>query len=363
MLQRNARRSELNSFSSSVEAHIWGLTLPSTNDFPQADRLLEVGQVAIAVRKGHHADDELASFLPFVSTDRQGRYYRRAAELLGLIETERNHSALTSVGEAYSRLKNQADRTDFLAQRLIETEVFRDGLDFIRKNSPSEARLRKWFTNYYPAADSTAERRWTTYINFIWDSKLVSASPEGRLTLARFSGAVSKRSVKPAAGKTLTGRPRPARARPLSSSSGFITYDVDSQKLERANHIHWQLVDGKSRFLTSMGLVPKETEHIDLFASAGSDLVLYEMKSVRDDGGNLLEQVRKAVSQLHEYRYLYEEPRAKLCIVTNQAIGGSDSWILDYLAGPQGIAYEWSLDFTTFSVAAKGRALLGPFKP
>ena len=54
---------------------------------------------------------------------------------------------------------------------------------------------------------------------------------------------------------------------------------------------------------------------------------------------------------------------ARLCIVTNHQILGSDAWLLHYLAAAQGIAYEWTTDFQRFHADAISAELLGRFAP
>lgn len=68
-------------------------------DLPQADRLESVLQTVIEVGNGVQTDSEIANKIPTIQgDDRQGRYYRNAAELLGFIENSRNKSSLTQKG-------------------------------------------------------------------------------------------------------------------------------------------------------------------------------------------------------------------------------------------------------------------------
>ncbi|MDO8294388.1 MAG: DNA adenine methylase [Gallionella sp.] len=143
---------------------------------------------------------------------------------------------------------------------------------------------------------------------------------------------------------------------------GVIRVDIDAQKMERANQIHWKLIDSKSAFLDARQLEPLANEHIDLFAADDGDIILYEMKSVDSESGNLLAQVRKAVAQLYEYRYIYEEPKARLCIVTNYEITKKDDWLIDYLSKDRLIAYEWTKVFKTLNaVSAQEKSLAALF--
>jgi len=139
--------------------------------------------------------------------------------------------------------------------------------------------------------------------------------------------------------------------------------DIDRQKLERANLLHWKLVDAKASFLAKLGATPYDNAHIDLFAEMKSEFIIYEMKSVHDDSANLLAQVRKAVAQLYEYRFIYAKPDARLCIVTNRAVCKANEWLLSYLEQDRSIAYAWTEDFVHFSAHPQSKALTGVFAP
>lgn len=337
--------------------------MPEMSDFPQADRLLQVGEVARVVSAGARSDEQIAAALPWITAARQGRYYRHAAVVLGLITNARNNSTLTAVGDEFARIRTFRDRTDFLARRLVDTEIFRDGLDYIRQNSPTQIEFRQWFLSYYPGALNTAARRWVTFANFLRDSGIVDfTGPTIRLVC--FAGAVRKQPHAVNPHQTLTGRRRRGgQVLPASSASGMITFDVDSQLRERASQIHWRLVDGKASFLSARRFTPMDTRQIDLFTVSRGDSILYEMKSTGSGAINLISQIRKAVAQLFEYRYLYADPAARLCIVTNHQVLGSDAWLLHYLAAAQGIAYEWTTDFQRFHADAISAELLGRFAP
>ncbi len=334
----------------------------TTADFPQADRLEQVGQVAIAISKGHHADGEIEAYIGLDSAGRQGRYYRLAAEVLGLIQNQQNYAVLTPLGKEFASLGTAAARMDFLARCLVETPVFHVALHYIHQRNPSDRQLKRWFSFFYPGAEGTADRRFQTFISYLRDADLLRSSATKNY-LKKFVGSVIKQTVPATRG--LTGRKHKQfpPAAPSAGAKGVIRVDVDAQKRERANQIHWNLIDSKSSFLAARNLEPCANEHIDLFADNLEDVILYEMKSVDSVGGNLLSQIRKAVAQLYEYRYIYEEPDAKLCIVTNHGIAKKDDWLLKYLSKDRIIAYEWTTDFQNFECDDGSNAILGNFVP
>ncbi|UGV32146.1 hypothetical protein LO767_06610 [Halopseudomonas aestusnigri] len=334
----------------------------TTADFPQADRLEQVGKVAIAIAKGNRADEEIEAFIGLDSAGRQGRYYRLAAEVLGLISNQHNSAALTPLGEELASISTPAGRMDFLARCLIDTPVFHEALRYVHQHNPTDDQLKQWFCRFYPGAKTTANRRFHTFISYLRDAGLLQSS-DSRNRLQKHAGSVVKQSAPSARG--LTGRrlKHSPTALPTTGAQGSIRVDVDIQKRERANQIHWLLVDAKSSFLDDRGIEPYANEHIDLYANEQGDVILYEMKSVDPEGMNLLSQIRKAVAQLYEYRYIYEKPDARLCIVTNHGIAKKDEWLLDYLARDRAIAYEWTADFANFECRHDAASLLGGFSP
>jgi len=331
----------------------------STADFPQADRLLQVGKVAIAIANGHRADNAIERFIGLASGGRQGRYYRLAAEILGLIKNRHNYAELTPLGEEYATLETQKARADFLARCLVDAPVFRTALNYIYRHTPSEQQLQTWFRKYYPGARGTADRRYTTFLSYLRDADLVKYD-RAALQVKKYEGALLKQ--KTAISKGISGkRLAPSSGAPKTSATGYIRYEVDAQKRERANHAHWNLVTAKASYLEGNGWPAYENEHIDLYTKSGRDTVIYEMKSVT--ANNLLPQVRKAIAQLYEYRFIFSVPSAKLCVVTNTPPQKSDLWLIDYLAKDRLIAYEWTEDFMKFHCHRASKRLLAQFAP
>jgi len=331
----------------------------STSDFPQADRLSQVGEVARAVAAGHHSDDGIEKFIGLGSQGRQGRYYRLAASILGLIRNSGNHADLTPLGEEYAKLQSNAARKEFLARCIVDAPVFREALRYVQKNGPSQSELREWFMNFYPGAGNTARRRFATFANYLTDSGLVQASGM-KLAVAVLPGALSKESADTNSTSRLLGALAP-RGAPTAKGSGSIFYEVDAQKRERAVQAHWKLIAGKSAFLSERGFQPFENELIDLYAEDQTDAVLYEMKSVFD--GNVHGQLRKALAQLLEYRFVFNRPAARLCIVTNSPIAKREEWLLGFLQSELNIAYEWTENYSNFQCSADSKGLLGKFAP
>lgn len=136
-------------------------------------------------------------------------------------------------------------------------------------------------------------------------------------------------------------------------SSILADPEVTRIKRQRSNLQHKILVQKLDEYLRRRGAVPKESEHIDLFATIPNDgSFLFEVKSISSN--NLLSQTRKGISQLYEYRYRYSDDIGEdvtLCLVYPYE-PSEISWLQGYLCIDRKIAVCWfnqdSLCFPTF---------------
>lgn len=318
-----------------------------TGDFPQADRLGTVARVPLAVASGLHSDKEIEEFLGLSSLGRQGRYYRQAAHLLGLIRNHQNYAELTDAGAEYAALSEGA-RGDFIALRVAQLPLFKLAARFVHDNTPSIGQFRDWLREIYPGEPGTADRRETTIRNWLIDSGLVRLEGDS-LHISQFWGTVAT---------SISGRDLPA-ADQEKNALGLVTYEVDLQKLERANLNHQRLVDCTAARLFERGVQPIQNGVIDLYGELGSDRIIFEMKTVHEQ--NYGSQIRKAVSQLYEYRFVHEFHGSRLCIVTNALPGFPAPWIESYLADDREIAVLQTPDFLTLMPLARSQDLIGPF--
>lgn len=138
-----------------------------TSDFLQADDINKVFQVVDAVASGSTSDEDIENYLGLNSGSRQGRYYRLAAEKLGLIINFANNASLTPTGQLFSNysLNGRA----LLAQNLIASlPVFSTVISHFRTSGQINIEdLRAYFISIYPGEESTASRRFSTFMNYI----------------------------------------------------------------------------------------------------------------------------------------------------------------------------------------------------
>lgn len=95
------------------------------------------------------------------------------------------------------------------------------------------------------------------------------------------------------------------RNRPVASGKATTAAVIDIVARERATLSHFLLEEALVRRARSKELEPKHNQNIDLFMTTPHGSVLTEIKSCTDR--NFHSQIRKAVSQLFEYRFVHRE--------------------------------------------------------
>jgi hypothetical protein len=112
----------------------------TSGHLPQADRPESVLLAVIAVGNGARTDIEIANRIPGIEgDDRQGRYYRNAAEMLGFIINQKNNATLTPKG---SDLLNNPTLTNplFIAS-VLNLEVYQKLLPYMELHPNGITRL------------------------------------------------------------------------------------------------------------------------------------------------------------------------------------------------------------------------------
>jgi hypothetical protein len=134
----------------------------------------------------------------------------------------------------------------------------------------------------------------------------------------------------------------PPPVKPFDRRGEMADPELTRIKRQRRNLAHKELIDKMDLRLRSLGAHPQENEHIDLFAKIPDDgSFIFEMKS---GGDSMLEQIRKGLSQLYEYRFRYRgtigEGEISLCLVLPES-PASIPWITDYLCKDREINVCW----------------------
>jgi hypothetical protein len=117
----------------------------------------------------------------------------------------------------------------------------------------------------------------------------------------------------------------------------YIISQVSRSKMERANRQHATTLAILTRSLRQIGCEVRETKLIDTFSVVKNQPIIFEVKSINED--NERDQVRHAISQLYEYRFLYSLNEALLCLVFSQK--PFSQWLIDYLIKDRSIYVLW----------------------
>lgn len=99
--------------------------------------------------------------------------------------------------------------------------------------------------------------------------------------------------------------------------------------------------------LRGLGAVPKANRLIDLSAQVNDSIFLFEMKSTTEE--NARSQVRRGLSQLYEYRFMQDIPKAKLVLVIEKPLPSKLQWLGEYLQKDRNIYLVWDGDDEFYS--------------
>jgi hypothetical protein len=125
------------------------------------------------------------------------------------------------------------------------------------------------------------------------------------------------------------------------TTNEYADPEITRIKRQRRNFEHKLLIEKMETILRSIGAVPKDNPHIDLYSDIPQDgAFIFEMKS---GGENFLDQIRKGISQLYEYRFRYSKylpSDISLCLVLPFE-PKNIPWLDEYLCLDRGISYCW----------------------
>ncbi|EBK2059885.1 hypothetical protein YV30_24060 [Salmonella enterica subsp. enterica] len=142
-----------------------------SSDVPQADVLNDViKSVRFIANNPGCTDEEIGDYIGKV--DRQGRYYRDAAELLGFIEHNENRHWSTANGDYYLSLSSD-EQVAYLKECVMNLKVFRLALDVIINNPGCTKAAIKKMLKKEGISESLSGRRnssiveWLVYLRII----------------------------------------------------------------------------------------------------------------------------------------------------------------------------------------------------
>lgn len=322
-----------------------------SSDIPQADNLEDVILTVKAVSEGARTFQSIAERINKV--ERQGRYYRKAAEILGLIKTvSTNHSLLTPLGRKLIRSDEEL-RKRILIQSILEAEIIRRLIPFFELH---EAGLRRdeiihFLEQLAPhIGDSMLPRRVSTILSWLTSLNIISER-NGRYLLGEGAKKIDllefdndNEPIIPLLGDLNEYN---LVQRRTSNAQASIMIQRNQIAVERANVTHRSLVNLVATRIRNAGAIPRSNQLIDLATRYNNQSYIFEMKSTTPK--NVRDQMRKGISQLYEYRYLQNNPSAILILVIDSQLQQNNVWFRDYLYNDREIRLVWDGSDNLFS--------------
>jgi hypothetical protein len=316
-----------------------------TLDIPQADRLSSVIQVIRNVAHGARTDVQIIANIPDLTADRQGRYYRRAAEILDFIVNKDNHAQLTPLGLQFMQdpvitnaiFINAVLRIDVIQRLIPYLTIHPEGLT----KSEIGQYLQSIVVNNIGA--SMLPRRTNTIISWLTTLSAIKKQNDRYLLINSFARNLPilelmdlRQPILPVSGDLTEYRIIENR---LSELKDVIPIYRSEAQMERARKAHLGLVNLVANRINNAGGVARSNELIDLATLIGEDYI-FEMKSTNEK--NERSQIRKGISQLYEYQYIQNLSRANLVLVIENPLTNENRWIIDYIENTRGIMLVWS---------------------
>ncbi|MCU0433342.1 MAG: hypothetical protein MUC87_07820 [Bacteroidia bacterium] len=333
-----------------------------SNDIPQADRIESVLAATFAVANGATTDIDIANQVPGIEGDsRQGRYYRRAAEILGFLTNNRNNASITSKGLLIA--DNPTLSNPILLESVLNLNLYQKLLPYLELHPTGLSRQQ--IINYLELiseqniGSSMIPRRISTIlawirtlgiIEYVNDQYRISKDIIPNIPLIHLNDI--EQPVLPRRGNL---EEYEVVERRIKSAQETIIIYKNQAKLDRANQTHTQLVNLVAEKIRMAGGIPKSNQFIDVAATLEQDFI-FEMKSTTEK--NVKAQIRKGISQLYEYRYLENKPHANLVLVVEKPLINDNNWMIDYLEVDRNIHIIWDGDGNLYGTE-RTRELLG----
>jgi len=320
----------------------------ATSEIPQADKIEVVLESVKSVSQGAETYQEIADFIGY--KERQGRYYRLAAEILGLLcKRGRNTSSLSPLGESFVSAVNENKKIDILRHAILNSSFFQRVIPFLELNSQSgvtRSGVEEFIkTVTAKTTDKMIHRRTATVISWLKYTDLIEMKNHKYFikTLPDNMPIVDYKSInEPLLPSRFDLSEYKAVLTRTTEAEGYISYEIKRAKRDRASRTHNYLTDLVAKKIRKEGCIPKRNIFIDLAAQVERHKFLFEIKSTTEK--NAHSQIRRGISQLYEYRYLQAVPDAKLILVIEKPLVPNLKWIADYLIQDRGIYLVWDDD-------------------
>jgi len=317
----------------------------SSSQLPQADKLDDVIAVADAVNLGNRTFQDIADHIGKVG--RQGRYYRLAAQILGLVRNQRNQAVLTDLGQSFINATGH-DRENILKQAVLSAQIFQRMLPFLENNPNGVTRteiIAFLHQIMEPVGVSMIPRRASTIISWLERVGLVQlVGDRYRLRIEGFEAIPVPEfdDNEPLVPQATELREYDTVNVLFEEAETTVQVMRNQAAVERAIEAHTNLVNLVAERLRRSGYLPRCNQMIDLAVSANDTPYIFEMKSITPD--NARRQLRQGLSQLYEYRYLQNRGDATLVLVIEAPLPVETRWMQQYMEHDRGIRLLWDGD-------------------
>jgi hypothetical protein len=334
---------------------------------PQADDMDKILETVEVVSHGHRTFEEIADYIGLVG--RQGRYYRKATEILGFTKRSgANYSVLTKLGKEFLEASGLEKRV-ILQEALLKNPVFIEVVNRLRaagNNGLGDDDIEDAIISITQTTAGMANRRrasvksWLKYIKIARQigSKICLTKKIPGPAVIQIVDDPSAQILRPTK-KLKIFTPREVSDTQIKEKLKSVEYTFDEAKKEKADKTHKSLVYMMAEKIFEAGGNPKESSHsIDLATKINDKEFIFEMKSIT--GKSIHGQIRRGIAQLYEYGYLHNMPDAILCLVLEKKPTGKKAWLTDYLVKDRGIMVCWKSN-SNFDCPAKCKTALGRF--
>jgi len=264
------------------------MLIPS-DEIPQADILSDVLKTVVGVSSGISSYQEIARYIEKVG--RQGRYYRKAAEIIGLIETPTsNSSVLTPLGVELLDTGVSITNPIFI-NAILNIRLFQRLIPFLELNNLhglTRNEIIDFIILVSDLANTMAIRRvssvvsWLEEINIVEkrDDRyfIVNSTINDNVEILHFTNI--DEPLLPRNNELLEYQTVTQRAERAQES---ILIYRDMATTDRADNAHRNLVNIISERIKLAGQIPRYNQLIDLATKYNGENYIFEMKSITED--------------------------------------------------------------------------------
>lgn len=317
-----------------------------SDEIPQADNLDDVIKTVACVAQGGETFQDIAKAIDKV--DRQGRYYRKATEILGFIESAgRNQSVVTNLGKEFLA-STQDVQNSILFNAVFNARLFQRLIPYFELNNAngvSKDQIIKFILQVSDISpNDTPERRVSSVVSWLEKLEIINKSDNKYFLSSKKVNQEVKILEFTDIREPILPRSNDLREyetvnlRMAKAHEDIIIYQ-NSAAIDRADNAHRKLVNLVAERIKKSGSIPRFNKLIDLATKNEANDYIFEMKSITE--ANAKSQIRSGLSQLYEYRYLQNLPDAKLVLVIEKPLPEKNNWMNEYLENDRDIFLLW----------------------